>query len=126
MCSVLVFKILKRTQETNNTMLKNKKTEEKLSQIETLESYEKIELIWDLKLEVELLHRYLEQIFDLQDEGDRSKVRDWDLNGSIRHIKRLNSQNKDIKELKDFLLDEKDRRMSLGIWRDRNWNGGNS
>ena len=53
MCSVWVFKILKRTQETNNTMLKNKKTEEKLSQIETTETTLKEEVLKSLKSQID-------------------------------------------------------------------------
>ena len=95
-------------------MNSNKTIEEKV------EGLDNLDLIWDLKLEVELLHRYLHDIFQKQESGDISKVRDWDLNGSIKHIKKLNSQNKDIKSLKSVLLDEQDRRKSLGIWDGRN------
>ena len=88
-----------------------------------LEGYEKVDLIWDLKLHTELLHGYLEKIYELQQYGenvDLSKVENWDLNGSIRYIKKLNSQKIGIKNLKGLLLDEQDRRKNSGIWNSRN------
>ena len=73
------------------------------------------ELIWEIRFEVQQFGTYLEKIYESE---ELSEVDDWDINGSIRHVRRI--QRVGFNKIKKVLIEEQDRRKSSGKWNSRN------